>query len=165
MQEKGMFKQLLPIAMVGENILKSLGRAESMLMGELYNTVGNVYLEIGNHQECKEYFTKVKVIREALNPADSPVVANITNNLSLAETALGNYQVAETLSRRVIAIRESLPDDKYAEYKKNTLPINNSNLCRILWVMDKLDEAAEVGERAMALAKNSFGLRSRNTAQ
>ncbi|QYT04349.1 NB-ARC domain-containing protein [Trichoderma simmonsii] len=165
MQEKGMFKQLLPIAMIGENILKSIGRAESMLMGELYNTVGNVYLEIGNHQECQEYFTKVKVIREALNPADSPVVANITNNLSLAETALGNYQVAETLSRRVIAIRENLPDDKYAEYKKNTLPINNSNLCRILWVMDKLDEAAEIGERAMALAKNSFGLRSRNTAQ
>lgn len=160
-----MFEQLLPVVKVGKRILKSLGEDDSMMMGELYNTIGNVYLEIGNPEKCTTKFLKVKRIREALFPPEDPVVANITNNLSLAETASGNYTTAIGLSKRVIAIRKSLDDTTYGTYKKHTLPINMSNLCRILWMNGNYDEGAEVGEQAIKLAKEAFGLKSRNTAQ
>lgn len=160
-----MFEQLLPIVKLGIQILERVHEEDSLLMGELYNTLGNVHLEIGNLDECKESFLKVKYIREKHRPPDDPIVANIHNNLSLAETALGHYETAVELSYKVISIRENLDDSQYAEYKENTLPINYSNLCRILYTMGRLEGATEIGYTAVELAKKAFGLKSKNTAQ
>ena len=165
MQEKGKFEQLLPIVDIATKIIHSIGEEDSLLMGEIYNTLGNVYLEIGNFVKCEENFLKVKEIREKSCPSGHPAVANIFNNLSLAKTALGHFQEAADLSYRVIQMRESLDNVQYQSYKQNTLPINYANLCRILYTMGSLSQAAEMGEKAVELAKQAFGLKSKNTAQ
>ncbi|KAL9041858.1 MAG: hypothetical protein Q9214_003963, partial [Letrouitia sp. 1 TL-2023] len=165
MQEKGMFEQLLPLAETTKAIIAATDQGESLLMGEIYNTLGNVHLEIGNLEECEENFKRVRDIRVKHCAPDDPSIANINNNLSLAETALERYETAVQLSYKTIKIRENLEDEQYSTYKKKTLPINYSNLCRILYTMGKLDEAADKGNHALELAKNTFGLKSKNTAQ
>lgn len=105
-----MFKQLIPFVELACQILDDLGETDSFLMGELHNTLGNVYLEIGNLNECKTAFRKVKNIREKYCEPGSPIVANIMNNLSLAMTALGDYATALNLSQKTIKLRESLDD-------------------------------------------------------
>lgn len=165
MQEKGMFEQLLPVVETGLSVIRSVGEEGSLLMGEMYNTLGNVYFEIGNFGKSEDYFLKVKKIREENCSPGDPPIANISNNLSLVKTALGQFQEAADLSYNVIQLRESLDDSQYKAYKENTLPINYSNLCRILYTMGNLDEAAKIGEQAISLAKNAFGLKSKNTAQ
>lgn len=165
MHEKGMFRQLIPLVELACQILHDLNESDSILMGELHNTLGNVYLEIGNLEECDKAFMRVKSIREKHCDKDDPIIANIMNNLSLAKTALGDYDTALSFSRATIAFRENLDDVKYAKYKENTLPINYSNICRILMFMGKLDEAVEAGRKAIVLAEKAFGLLSKNSAQ
>ena len=51
MCKKKVFKELLPLLTITEGIMRDLGEADTMLMGELYDTHRNVYLEIGKSQE------------------------------------------------------------------------------------------------------------------
>ena len=160
-----MFKELLPLLIVAENILRGINKADSLLKRKIYNTRRNVHLEIGNLHECEADFKYIRAIIKRHCSPNHPLIANILNNQSAAATALENYHDAKNLSLETISIREKLEDPQYTDYKAHTLPINRSNLCRILYMMGEWARVEAEWIRALDMAKDVFGLWSKNTAQ
>ncbi|KAF8248764.1 hypothetical protein K440DRAFT_641869 [Wilcoxina mikolae CBS 423.85] len=162
LQERGMFEPLLILTETATSILKSIGEQDSMLMGEIYNTMGNVYLEIGDAEACDNYFQMVRDIREKHCPPDHPDIANITQNLSLSKAALGDYNAAVQLTNKALCIREGTKGDAFIEsYKSTTIPITYSNVCRILCMKGDYETAGENGEKGIIATKKAFGLYSK----
>lgn len=115
----------------------------------LRNNLAGLYHSLGKATQAKRLYTAALAAAEQQHGAKSAAAATILNNLAELERSGGRPAKAEPLFRQALAILETLSPEG--------TPLVNllANTSECLRQLGKLEEAAQLNARALALAGSS----------
>jgi len=126
---------------------------------ELRNTIGSVYLELGDYDQAEKMCREGLAIRRSkhLEPLK---VADSLNNLGNVLYKKGQLPQAETAQREALAIRKKKLGAQHPDVASSL-----SNLAIVLWEQGNLTEAERLLREALAIRTKRLGYDNEDTAE
>ena len=125
---------------------------DKLLKANTYNIQGNVYRNLGQYSEAKEYHEKALIIRKEIFGEHHAKVAESYNNLGTVYGDLGQYSEArENYEKALIIIKKM-----YGEHHGNVAAIYN-NLGTVYTDLGQYREAKENHEKALIIREEIYG--------
>jgi serine/threonine protein kinase/Flp pilus assembly protein TadD len=127
-------------------------KAEPEIEAEVRNTLGEVYLALGELPQAEAMIREALAIRRKVLGSDHADVAASLNDLGTVLYRRGQLPEAETRLREALRMRLKLGDRDPLETAKLL-----SNLALVLWYQGNLVEAADLCREAVALRRKLQG--------
>lgn len=119
---------------------------------ELRNTLGNVYLALGEYKKSETMLRRALELYQNLLGESNAVSALCQSQLSLAVSDQGRGKEAERLQRRVLAIRAGASPPKQDELAQSYQVLGH-----ILAVENKISESEKMFRRALGINEKAGG--------
>ena len=139
---------------------------QPLVVADLQNTIGNVYMELGQYDKAEAMLRAELTARQKLLGPDHPDVGRSLCDLaytlwssSLDERFRGKRPEAESLLRRAAAIQLKSPGDENLE-----LATTLDHLMEVLLAEGKQDESEKVGRQALRIRQKLLGGEHRDVA-
>ena len=127
-------------------------KGDKLLRANIYSTQGNVYGDLGQYSEAKEYYKKALIIRKEIYGEKHGDVAASYNNLGAVYRNLGQYSEAKEYYEKALIIRKEI----YGEKHGNVAATYN-NLGIVCRNLGQYSEAKEYNEKALIITKEIYG--------
>ena len=127
-------------------------KKDKLLRANIYSTQGNVYSDLGQYSEAKEYYEKALIIRKEIYGEKHGNVAASYNNLAAVYSELGRYSEAKEYYEKALIIRKEIYGEKHGDVAAsyNNLGIVYNNL-------GQYNEAKDHCEKALIIRKEIYG--------
>ena len=89
-------------------------KEDKLLRANIYSTQGNVYRDLGQYSEAKEYYEKALIIRKEVYGEKHGDVAASYNNLGAVYSDLGQYSEAKEYYEKALIITKEIYGDQHA---------------------------------------------------
>ena len=117
-----------------------------------YNNLGNVYQQLGQYTEAKEYHEKALIINKKIFGEVHANVASSYGNLGSAFRNLGQYSKAKEYLVKALIIRKKIFGEEHADVASSY-----NNLGNVYREQGQHNEAKEYLEKALIINKKVFG--------
>ncbi|CAH3158308.1 unnamed protein product, partial [Porites evermanni] len=125
-----------------------------------YNNLGNVYSDLGQHNQAKECHEKSLAIRKEIYGEHHGDVATSYNNLGNGYRKLSQYNQAKEYHEKSLAIRKKI----YGEHHGDVAASCN-NLGTVYSDLGQYNQAKEYHEKSLAIKKEIYGEQHGDVAQ
>src|SRR5437870_6091378 len=115
---------------------------------DLRNTIGGIYLSLGEHQRAIDIRRGALAARKVLFGEQHPAVAASLNDLGLAVLAQGNLDEAETLLRQAFDLRRKLFGQEHADVAASL-----HNLGIAIWTHGNFEQGEVMLRQALAMRR------------
>ena len=119
---------------------------------ESYNSLGNVYVKLGQYNEAKEYHEKALIIKKKIFGEERADVAGSYNNLGNDYQHLGQYNEAKEYPEKALIINRKIFGEEHAD-----IAGSYNNLGTVYRHLGQYNEAKEYHEKALIIKKKIFG--------
>ncbi|KAL9958237.1 hypothetical protein ACROYT_G035227 [Oculina patagonica] len=133
-------------------IRKNIYGEEHADVATSYNSLGNVYSDLGQYNEAKEYYEKAQVIFKKINGEKHTYVAVSYNNLGAVYRGLGQYNEAKEYHEKALVIRKKIYGEEHAD-----VAASYNNLGLVYQDLGQYNEAKEYHEKALVIRKKIYG--------
>ena len=123
-------------------------KEDKLLKANTYNIQGNVYRNLGQYCEAKEYYEKALIIRKEIYGEHHGDVAASYNNLGTVYSDLGQYGEAKANHEKALIIRKEIFGEHHA-----TVAESYNNLGTVYGDLGQYSEARENYEKALIIIK------------
>ncbi|KAM7449991.1 hypothetical protein ABFA07_002105 [Porites harrisoni] len=127
-------------------------KEDKLLRANIYSTQGNVYSDLGQHSEAKEYYEKGLIIRKEIYGEKHGDVAASYNNLGIVYRNLGQYSVAKEYYEKALIITKEIYGEKHGD-----VAASYNNLGIVYSYLGQYSEAKEYYEKALTIRKEIYG--------
>ena len=127
-------------------------KEDKLLKANTYNIQGNVYRNLGQYCEAKEYYEKALIIRKEIYGEHHGDVAASYYNLGTVYSDLGQYSEAKGNHEKALIIRREI----YGEHHGDVAASYN-NLGIVYSDLGQYSEAKENHEKALIIRKEIYG--------
>ena len=134
-------------------------KEDKLLRANIYSTQGNVYSDLGQYSEAKEYYEKALIIRKEIYGEHHGDVAASYNNLGTVYSDLGQYGEAKANHEKALIIRKEIFGEHHA-----TVAESYNNLGTVYGDLGQYSEARENYEKALIIIKKIYGEHHGNVA-
>ena len=121
--------------------------------------MGNVYQDLGQYNEAKEYYEKALIINKKIFGEEHASVATSYNNLGSVYQHLGQYNEAKEYHEKALIIRKKIFGEEHAD-----VAASYNNLGNVYQDLGQYNEAKEYYEKALIIRKR-FSARNMLTSQ
>ncbi|HXP59167.1 MAG TPA: serine/threonine-protein kinase, partial [Dongiaceae bacterium] len=138
-----------------DNTARRVGRElnhQPEVQAELLNTLGNVYMELGEYARADAMIRQALALRKSVFGKKHPRVADSLHDLGALLRNQGRPVEAEALFRQALAMRRELLGNERPEVASSLDALGVA-----LWGQGKFPEAEEIHRQALALRKRLFG--------
>ena len=116
-----------------------------------YNSIADVYYEMGKFSQALEYDQKTLAIREKVLPPDHPDLAKSYNSIGVTYSDLGRNEEALDYYRKALAIREKvLPPDH------PDLAVSYNNIGVTYAALGRNEDALDYYRKALCIFEKSY---------
>lgn len=122
------------------------------VQAKLFDTVGNIYLDLHEYDQAKDSLVSALEIRKRLHGEVDPEVAQSMSDLGTLLVGQGKYDEAEKLERDALAIRYKLYGKEHVEIASSL-----NHIAIILNEKGQLAEAEKLDREALAMKKKLLG--------
>ncbi|CAH3169896.1 unnamed protein product, partial [Porites lobata] len=127
-------------------------KEDKVLRANIYSTQGNVYRDLGQYSEAKEYYEKGLIIRKEIYGEKHGDVAASYNNLGIVYRNLGQYSEAKEYYEKALIIRKEIYGEKHGN-----VAASYNNLGIVYRNFGQYSEAKEYCEKALIIRKEIYG--------
>ena len=127
-------------------------KEDKLLRANIYSTQGNVYRDLGQYSEAKEYCEKALIIRKEIYGEKHGDVAASYNNLGIVYRSLGQYSEAKEYYEKALVMRKEIYGEKHGN-----VAASFNNLGNIYRVLGQYSDAREYYEKALIITKEIYG--------
>jgi tetratricopeptide (TPR) repeat protein/tRNA A-37 threonylcarbamoyl transferase component Bud32 len=119
---------------------------------DLRNTIGKVYLDLGQYTNAEAMYRQALAMQKKLLPSEHPVVATALRNLGGALELEGKLAEAENLDRQALAMRRKLFGNEHPEVAHAL-----ESVATVTGLQGKLTEAESMLREVVAMQKRLLG--------
>ena len=134
-------------------------KEDKLLKANTYNIQGNVYRNLGQYSEAKEYYEKALIIRKEIYAEHHGDVAASYNNLGTVYSDLGQYGEAKENHEKALIISKEIFGEHHAKVAESY-----NNLGTVYGDLGQYSEARENYENALIIMKKIYGEHHGNVA-
>ena len=127
-------------------------KEDKLLRANIYSTQGNVYRDLGQYNEAKEYYEKGLIIRKEIYGEKHGDVAASYNNLGIVYRNLGQYSKAKEYYEKAFTITKEIYGEKHGN-----VATSYNNLGIVYRNLGQYSEAKEYCEKALIIRKDIYG--------
>ena len=127
-------------------------KEDKLLKANTYNIQENVYRNLGQYCEAKEYYEKALIIRKEIYGEHHGDVAASYNNLGTVYSGLGQYGEAKANHEKALIIRKEIFGEHHA-----TVAESYNNLGTVYGDLGQYSEARENYDKALIIRKEIYG--------
>ncbi|CAH3189100.1 unnamed protein product, partial [Porites lobata] len=127
-------------------------KEDKLLRANIYSTQGNVYSDLGQYSEAKEYYEKALIIRKEIYGEKHGELAASYNNLGAVYRDLGQYSEAKEYYEKALIIRKEIYGEKHGD-----VAASFNNLGIVYRNLGQYSEAKEYYEKALIITKEIYG--------
>ena len=125
----------------------------------LFNSLAEVYSELGKYDKALEYYRKALAIDEKVLGPEHPTIIMSYNNIAGVYTKLGNYEEAQRHIDKALAINEKILGTENPE-----IALTYSNIAAVYFAKGEYDKALEYYKKALAINEKVLGPEHLTTA-
>ena len=127
-------------------------KKDKMLRANTYSILGNVYSDLGEYSDAKEWYERALIIRKEIYGEHHSDMAASYNNLGNVHTDLDQYSKAKEYHEKALVIRKKIYGEKHGDVAAsyNNLGIVYNNL-------GQYNEAKDHCEKALIIRKEIYG--------
>lgn len=152
-------KQVVPVLIFAESILKYLFCDNSIVMADLLAIGGKMLYHQANYRKSIEWFMKSLQIIRNLSETDHFVMATLYNMIGAVYHAIGDYKNALEWSKKALVIREEeLGSDSLATAGTYT------NIAVTYQYQGEFEQALKYSKKALFARENILGINHEDTA-
>ena len=133
-------------------IFKTIHGEESSDVARIYNTLGNLYIELQMYERAKDYHEKALTIRRTLNGENHPDVGSSYNSLGLVYSSLEEKNQAKEYYEKALSIAREVYGEKHVD-----LAAGYNNLGLFYSDIGQHKEAKEYHEHALIIGREIYG--------
>jgi tetratricopeptide (TPR) repeat protein len=134
-------------------------RGQPAVEADLRETLGTVYLELGEYSTAEVMLRKAWLLRRTVNGGESIQIAGTLDSLAEVLWRQGKLAEAEIMQRSALALRSKLLPPEHLD-----LAASLAGLAAVVWREGKLQEAESLERRALAIRRNVLGNKDERVA-
>ena len=120
-------------------------------LATVYNNLGSIYGDLGDHKKALEFQLKALAIREKVLPPDHPHLAASYNNVGATYSDLGDHKKALEFKLKALEIREKVlpPEHPSLATSYNSVGITYACMKDFLKAAEYLEKALAIREKVL----------------